>query len=365
MHGPSARLISALLQPAQTADLAPRAWSDLLATARAANLLGRLAERLHAAGAAYPAAAARHLDGARQLSERQHRSVVWEAHCLQRALQELNVPVVLLKGAAYVLAGLPVSRGRLFGDIDILVPRAALGDVEVRLMVAGWASAKTDAYDQMYYRQWMHEIPPMMNLRRGTVIDVHHAILPLTSAHTPDADRIIARSTALAELPALHIPCPEDLVIHSITHLMHEGELHNGLRDLSDIDALLRHFGATPGFWERLPRYAIEHELAQPVGFGLRLVQRFFATPIPAAVFDALGCDARAGFSASLLEWAYLQAIRPDGEDRSSPLTAIANFALYVRAHSLRMPLPLLLRHLTRKALMRQKASTTTPAETR
>lgn len=365
MHAPSARLISALLQPTRTATLGLREWSDLLATARAANLLGRLAERLHAADIAYPAAAARHLDGARQLSERQHRSVEWEAHCLQRALQDLNVPVVLLKGAAYVLAGLPVSRGRLFGDVDILVPRAALGDVEVRLMINGWVSAKTDAYDQMYYRQWMHEIPPMMNLRRGTVIDVHHTILPLTSAHTPDAERIIARSTALDELPTLRIPCPEDLVIHSITHLMHEGELHNGLRDLSDIDTLLRHFGATPGFWERLPRYAVEHEVAQPVGFGLRLVRRFFATPIPPAVFEDLGRDHRGGFSARLLEWIYQQAIRPDGESRSSPLTEIANFALYVRAHSLRMPLPLLLRHLTRKAIMRRKTSSTPTAETR
>lgn len=364
MHAPSAKLISALLQPTQTSSLGPREWSDLLATARSANLLGRLAERLHAAGVAYPAAAARHLDGARQLSERQHRSVVWEAHCLQRALQKLNVPVVLLKGAAYVLAGLPVSRGRLFGDIDILVPRAALGDVEVRLMVNGWVSAKTDAYDQMYYRQWMHEIPPMMNLRRGTVIDVHHTILPLTSAHRPDAERILARSTALAELPALRIPCAEDLVIHSITHLMHEGELHNGLRDLSDIDALLRDFGATPGFWERLPRHAIEHELAGPVGFGLRLVQHFFHTPVPATVLEGLGSHRRTGVSARLLESAYHFAIRPDGEGRSTVTTVAANFALYVRAHALRMPAPLLLRHLTHKALMRRKAATP-QAETR
>lgn len=364
MHGPSARLISALLQPTQTASLGPRDWSDLLATARAANLLGRLGERLHAAGVAYPADAARHLDGARQLSARQQRSVVWEAHCLQRALQKLNVPVVLLKGAAYVLAGLPVSRGRLFGDIDILVPRAALGDVEVRLMVNGWVSAKTDAYDQLYYRQWMHEIPPMMNLRRGTVIDVHHTILPLTSAHRPDAERILARSTALAELPALRIPCPEDLVIHSITHLMHEGELHNGLRDLSDIDALLRDFGATTGFWERLPRYAIEHELARPVGFGLRLVQRFFDTPMPSAVLEALDVRHPPGISARLLESAYRYAIRPDGEGRSSVTTALASFALYVRAHALRMPARLLVRHLVRKAFMRRRPATP-QAETR
>ncbi|ATE59014.1 nucleotidyltransferase domain-containing protein [Thauera sinica] len=364
MHGPSACLIAALLEPERTLGFSLREWSTLISTARAANLLGRLAERLRDADIDGPAPAARHLDGARQLSERQHRSVTWEAHCLQRALGGLGVPVVLLKGAAYVMGGLPVSRGRLFGDIDILVPRAALGDVEIHLMINGWTSAKTDPYDQMYYRQWMHELPPMVNLKRGTVIDVHHTILPLTSTSTPDAERIIARSAALPELPALRIPCPEDLVIHSITHLMHEGELHNGLRDLSDIDDLLRRFDGMPGFWDRLPEYAVQHGLAYPVAFGLRLVQSFFGTPVPAAVLRSLDGDRPAGFPSSLLESIYRQAIRPDGEGSASVPTRMANLALYVRAHHLRMPFPLLLRHLARKALMRRKAGTG-PAETR
>ena len=38
--------------------------------------------------------------------------------------------MVLLKGSAYAAAGLRLRAGRLFGDVDILVPEEALGEVE-------------------------------------------------------------------------------------------------------------------------------------------------------------------------------------------------------------------------------------------
>jgi hypothetical protein len=34
-------------------------------------------------------------------------------------------------------------------------------------MLAGWAATHHDAYDQRYYRQWMHELPPMQPYARG------------------------------------------------------------------------------------------------------------------------------------------------------------------------------------------------------
>lgn len=358
------QLIETLSEPSRACRLGPREWSELIANARAANLLGSLAERLRANGVPYPDYAGPHLEGALQLSLRQHRSVLWEANCLNRALAELNIPVLVLKGAAYVLAGLPAAQGRLFGDIDILVPRSALPDVEVRLMVNGWVSAKTDAYDQLYYRRWMHELPPMVNLKRGTVIDVHHTILPLTAASTPDASAIITRSRPVDGLAPLRIPCAEDLVIHSITHLMHEGEFHNALRDLNDVDTLLRLFGANPEFWSRLPQFADEHGLRWEVEFGLSLCVSYFDTPIPEHVFQILPERRLTKAGDRLLDLAYHQAIGPTEGAPVSFKTSLARFVLYLRAHKLRMPAPLLLRHLVHKATTRDKPGAATP-ETR
>ena len=63
----------------------------------------------------------------------------------RRALAPLDVPVILLKGTAYAAAGLEAGRGRSIGDLDILVPRAALPDVERALLAAGWEWVKEDA----------------------------------------------------------------------------------------------------------------------------------------------------------------------------------------------------------------------------
>ena len=352
LGGAALQLVAALRRPEALAALNEAQWSRLVGTARACNLLGALAARLQATQVAAPTAAARHLAGALQLSARQHLSVQWEAHTLQAALGGLGVPVVLLKGAAYVMApvGHALGHGRLFGDIDVLVPRTALGEVESALMLDGWVSAKSDAYDQRYYRQWMHEIPPMQHIRRNTVIDVHHTILPLTARNAPDPARIIARATALPGLPAVRVPAPEDLVVHSITHLVHEGELHNGLRDLYDIHSMLQRFGPTPGFWGRLLDSGAGNDLAGPLLLGLRLAQAVFESEVPAEVLATLVAQAAPRWRRRWLLPVYARALRPPTDEGAGMAEAAARLTIFVRSHALRMPMPLLLRHLSVKA---------------
>ncbi len=337
-------LVSALQVPAGLATLDGRGWTALLAQARRHNLLGALAVRCRDAGIDVPAAVARHLDGAAQLAERQRLSVRWEAHQLQRVLGPLGVPVLLLKGSAYVMGPGSLGRGRTFGDVDILVPRDALGDVESALMLDGWASAKPDPYDQRYYRQWMHELPPMAHLRRATVLDVHHTLLPLTSRHAPDPRRLLARALPVEGLPALRVPAPEDLLAHSLTHLMHEGELHNGLRDLHDVDEMVRRFAAAPDFWSRFAEAAIGNDLARPVALGLHLARCIFHSPVPPELVTRM----LGGRPPAWLEPVYRQALGVADGWRGA-----AEQVVYVRAHALRMPLPLLLRHLAVKGWRR------------
>lgn len=352
LAGPCAPLLHALSQPHSTSALRPGEWSRLLSAARSVNLLGTLAERVHRAQAGVHPAVARHLDGARQLAARQRLSVLWEVHCLQSALEGLGVPIVLLKGSAYVIGNHPVSVGRLFGDIDVLVPRDALGDVESTLMLNGWVSAKTSAYDQRYYRQWMHELPPMVNLRRGAVVDIHHTILPPTSRHSPDPAAIIERAQPVAGLHCVRVPSTEDLVIHSITHLVHEGELHNGLRDLVDIDTMLRGFSVDEGFWRRFVEATVQHGLNQPVAFGLALAQRTLATPIPAAVWQDITTPGRERSMPAWLHRVYARALQAPARGHADAADTLATALVYIRAHWLRMPPGLLARHLVTKAWM-------------
>ncbi|MDE2147299.1 MAG: nucleotidyltransferase family protein, partial [Burkholderiales bacterium] len=147
---------------------------------------------------------------------------------------------------------------------------------------------------------------------------------------------------------------PEDLLMHSITHLMHEGELHNGLRDLHDIHGMVAAFASTPGFWQRLVRQAAGNDLAPPVAAGLVLAHRTFGTKVPPDVLSEL--DAAAGWRRSAVAWAYGIALRHPSPRHRPWWACAAHGALYLRGHWLRMRPSQLMRHLAVKSWKSAKA---------
>ncbi len=351
------RLLHLLREPAGAHRLGPGEWDLLLRQARSAGLLARLHRALAEAGCleAVPAPVRRHLHAAMAVAQRLQDALRWELQCIRLALAGTGVSPVLLKGAAYVAADLPVARGRVFGDVDLLVPREAILGVEQALLAHGWAPMKLDAYDQRYYRRWMHEIPPLEHVRRQSVIDVHHGILPLTARHRPDPRLILAAARPLPAAPGFQVPAPVDLVLHCATHLLHEGETDRALRDLLDLDELLRHFGANePGFWASLLPRAQALDLVRPLYYGLRSCRRLLGTPVPETVEAAVQAHAPASPVVLAMDWLAREGFRPRHRSCRGPLTALAHFLIYVRGHWLRMPLALLLPHLLRKAWPRR-----------
>lgn len=324
--------------------------------ARQADLVARIASVIDQAGfgACVPPELRQHFDGFARLVAAQHAEVRREAEHLLAVLRPLGLPVVLLKGAAYVVSSLPPAAGRLFTDVDLLVPKTSLGQVESELMLAGWLSGGLSAYDERYYRQWMHELPPMEHLRRRTALDVHHNILPTTARLKPDPAKILAHAREVDHLPGIQVLAPVDMVLHSITHLVHNDDLSHGLRDLSDIDLLLRHFAESePDFWRRLVERARELDLGRPLYHGLRCVQELLGTPVPGQTQSALRADAPAAPVNRFMDALWRRALGSQHPTAALPLTPAALFLLYVRAHWLRMPPLLLARHLATKAWMR------------
>ncbi len=356
-------LTSALCLPELAHRLSAREWDTVVREARHAGLLARLGDVLDNARSLreVPDGPRAHLQAAQAVARAQHAQVTREVTLIAQTLRPLGIAPTLLKGAAYLFANLPAARGRVFSDIDILVPKARLPEVEAALMANGWASTHHSAYDQKYYRQWMHELPPMQHIFRDTVLDVHHTILPETARLKPDAAKLFAAACDVEGTQApVRVLAPTDMVLHSMTHLFHNDELSHGLRDLSDIDLLLRHFGIDPAFWPRLARRAAELDLARPLYYGLRHAQRVFATPAP----DGLVADiASNGPGWPLDRWMdtlWSRALRPPHRSASDALTGPALFMLYLRAHWLRMPPQLLVRHLSIKAWQRSFGDGTT-----
>lgn len=294
-----------------------------------------------------------HLLSAQIVVDKQSDGLRCEQVMLSRAFTELDAPLLFLKGAAYFFMDLPFAKSRMLSDLDLLVPKSALTKVEGVLSRHGWTAQPKDKYDEHYYREWMHEIPPVSHYKRRSVLDIHHTILPPTTQYNPDPEKIMAAAREIS--PGLWALCPEDLVIHSATHLFHDGELEHGMRDLVDIHELLTYFSEhEPGFWDRLIPRAIELDLLRPLYYGLHYAHEMLDSPIPEQVLEEMEQGAPNKLMGPVMDWLFLRALRPKHPSSDLPGTELARFLLYVRSHYLRMPLYLLIPHLTRKAWKRQ-----------
>jgi len=315
-------LARALADPGSVAGLDADGWTALLAMARAEQLIGTLAMRVD--GLAMPAAVKAILDDARDAAEQGRRAALWEAEMARRALAAVDCPVVLLKGTAFVAAGLSAGQGRSIGDLDILVPRESIDTVEAALLAAGWEWVKPDPYDDAYYRRWMHELPPLIHRERDRMIDVHHTILPLTARITPDPVALIDDSVPLEN--ALRTLSPNAMLIHAAAHLFADGDLAGGLRNLWDIRCLVEEFGT-----DGLAADAGRHGLSAQVARSLRIVDALFGTG------EATGIDR-------------LYVRRVTARDGwGGPTRPVTRLAFYIRSHWLRMPPAMLARHLWTK----------------
>lgn len=348
-------LTRALRTPASMRRLTLSDWDLLIRQARVADCLARLGELVEdeGMGAQLPPQAVRHLQAAQLVASRQHVELSFEAQHVREALAAEGLPLVLLKGAAYVLGGLKAGKGRMVSDIDLLVPRARLSDVESALMKAGWLSTTRDPYDQHYYRTWMHEIPALRHIQRGSVLDVHHSVVPPSAGYGLDGQKMLDAALPLPGMAGVFVLSDVDMVLHSAVHLMHEGELEMGFRGLVDIDAVVAEFAAsTPNFWSRLSARAVELNLQRPAFLALRCAQRMLGSEIPQTCLAHLQ-EAAAGLGPWRLAWLdalYERGLRPVHPSLDDRFSGLARSVLYARSHWLRMPPHLLMPHLIRKA---------------
>jgi hypothetical protein len=347
-------LLSGVWTASQAPDFSSRGWELLVAQASATRLSARLALHFKSRGwdAVIPERAWQQLQNTLRYDRVLQRDVMQEIRHLARALAEVDTPVVLLKGAAYLAGGLPMAHGRLFSDIDILVRSDKLRDVELALLAAGWVAEKLQPYDDRYYREWMHELPPLRHVQRHTYLDVHHTLAPPTSRFVIDGADMLARSQAIridaGDAAQMRILAPTDLVLHSALHMMQEGEFHSGLRDLLDIRDLLLHYGQDSDFWPALGLRARALGLDDVMAQVLWQLQLLFGFNPPADWPWPPQTRRRA-----LVQKMLSRVLAPPAVGAEDMFTRSARLAMYVRSHWLRMPWYQIVPHISRKAWAR------------
>jgi hypothetical protein len=149
---------------------------------------------------------------------------------------------------------------------------------------------------------------------------------------------------------------PVDQVLHSAAHLFFDSDIRERVRDLVDLDGLLRAFSQEPGFWEELPERAVELGLAEPLALALHFCTQWLETPVPR---DAAQRIRRAGPGALRRAWLHplVGALLPPAEPdvASTWRQAFAAPVFLARHHLWRLPLRLLLPHLWHKTQSRKQ----------
>ncbi|TQE98131.1 MAG: nucleotidyltransferase family protein, partial [Spiribacter salinus] len=305
-----------------------------------------------------PSGPAAHLRWALRVAEACAREVRYEAQLISRALRGVDTELVLLKGAAYVLGTHAAGGGRFFQDTDILVREQSLPQVEIALLHAGWVPESRDAYDQRYYREWMHEIPPLRHAQRGTLLDVHYNILPRIGRLKPDARRLIESSRPVDGGFGLRMLAPEDLILHSAAHLFQNGEFEHALRDLSDLHLLVGEHLSDDEAWLALVNRAQELDLVLPLHCALVVLARMLGVTVPQVAWHQLRVQGGGG-RARRLALLFRVAMTPAPRGwLGNQVGALARAVLFMRSHWVRMPPVRLARHLLRKTSRRASGQT-------
>ncbi len=331
-------------------------WERTIRLARRLRLLARLAQALTDAGLLeqVPLQPRRLLLAEQRLSLARTTAMTWALKRVGDVLGDAAYPAVLLKGAAYIGQALRIAAGRMPSDVDILVPHSHLEDARARLVEAGWSETELDEHDRQYYREWSHEIPPMRHPVHAIELDLHHNILPPVARTRVDAGMLLQRLRP-SHWPAWQVLCPQDQVLHSAAHLFQDSEARDRVRDLVDLDGLLRHFGAEPGFWAELTSRAQALGLSEQLALACHFCTGWLGTPVPEEAARAIAALGPSAMRRAWLLPLLARILTPTEPDDMPALSQdLAATALLARYHYNRMPMRLLLPHLWHKLRIRR-----------
>jgi Uncharacterised nucleotidyltransferase len=353
---------TALREPQSALEWSLGEWERVIRLARRLRLLARLAESLDAAGLleAVPQAPRRHLVAEQQVSRFRTAAMRWALQRIRDVLGPGMFPCVLLKGAAYLGQDLQIAAGRLPSDIDILVPKAHIAEVQRLLASDGWTEVALDAHDQRYYREWSHEAPPMRHPLHPLELDLHHDILPPLARTHVDIERLLA-DVRPSRWQGWQVLQPVDQVLHSASHLFQDSQAVDRLRDLIDLDGLMRQFAGSTTFYSDLVARARELGLSEPLAMAFHFCGEWLHTPIPAQAQRELQPRGPTALQRWWLMPTLVSLLTPTDPDAAPPQSQHVAATLFLaRYHAGRMPLRLLLPHLLRK-LRRRKDNTAPP----
>ena len=331
--------------------LSLKEWRDVVVVARAGSILPRLATFIYeepSKSEGVPPEVQAHLIASIRHETLFHNQVINEVKFVNSKISKvLERNLIVLKGAGYVLAQCGASKGRIFSDIDLLVPRADIPRVERALHLFGFVSDTESEYDQKYYREWAHEIPPLRHFQRGSVLDVHHNIIPLVSGKAPDIN-LFLNATVESEY-GVDVLRPAAMFLHSAIHLFFSEEFTNGFRDLTDLSLLLDEFIDDDEEITLLFTLAENTGFEREVFLAFRYLERVLNKRVPNELIERLAQPQLKGARLALTDFIFGKVLAVKHRLVVVKYRGIAEWLAFIRGHLLKMPLNILVKHTASK----------------
>ena len=339
-----ALFLATLTQQKSITELEPKEADSLLRAAIAAHMHGVLANTVNKRlSLLLPLPLSRHCASIHTFSFAQKNQVAAASKLLSEQLSSAGIPVLLLKGAAYIVGSKPNAQGRLISDIDILVQREALTTVENALQKNGWRAKPLNDYDEKYYREWSHELPPYIHSESGVTLDIHHNLIPLSSGKTINIAQIDATKVWVAN--NLYIPSDAYLILHSAIHLLLNDDTEKGLRDCFDLHSLIQGYLAS-GSVDSLRAIFIEANCEAEFSILIHLLNRIFKTQYSELLSTGVQ---RLSWHDRVLVSSLYKTIFPRTDYLRHNKSALARQHVYIHGHLSKMPLLLFIQHICYK----------------
>jgi hypothetical protein len=265
-----------------TANISPTA---LIRTADAQFVLPAVHSALQNRGLSWrlPAEANEFLSTLELLNLERNRMLLSEIKSIAELLNRHGIEPILLKGAAYLVAGVYQHLAdRLIGDIDLLIAKSQYPAAIELLVNSGYRRAESDPVGL-----FRHHHPP---LRRphSALVEVHRSLTSGKLAHFLTGSEIVAFSSAHElEGVRVRIPSPEHLVTHHILHSQLHGyyseRIWPSLRCMLDLLLLERRFGSLIDWPAVATRFRRNHQY-RALALHLNQVEQTLGMPTPIAI---------------------------------------------------------------------------------
>lgn len=264
-------------------------WQRLVNAASWQRLLPLLWERLRGDPAA-PAGVISALGRAARASAARNLRLAHERDRALRALADIGVPAMLLKGAALVTSVYANPAQRPMVDIDMLLPEpdlrrghAAVAEVLGYEVVGARRSRDDDAQLSTSHHHY-----PLRSPDGAVLIELHQRMFDDRSGW--DVVEFWDRAVKVDAVPPYLLQAPEDLMLHVASHFafdrIHRGE--GALGQIADLVRIARHYDLD---WDAIVARARDARIADRLFLALMSASHLGCGLAPAAVTASVAPD--------------------------------------------------------------------------